>query len=71
MSDSQRKASRLRKSSSVTPPPKARVEDAEAQTRSWSARSDYLEGFLSAQPKPAEPSGRPAATCKKRSSMPH
>ena len=36
----------------VTPPPKARVEDARG---TFERKRDYLEGFLSQPPRPAEP----------------
>ncbi|MFM6931838.1 MAG: SUF system Fe-S cluster assembly protein [Novosphingobium sp.] len=45
---------------SVTPPPKARVEDAEAPTEKLVRKRDYLEGFLAEKPAgvdPAAPGG--------------
>jgi FeS assembly SUF system protein len=35
---------------SVTPPPKARVDDAEAPADKLERKKDYLEGFLAAKP---------------------
>ena len=45
---------------SVTPPPKARVEDAEAPAEKLVRKRDYLEGFLAEKPEgvdPAAPGG--------------
>src|SRR5690349_2182548 len=44
----------------VTPPPRARVEDAETARETFERKRDYLEGFLSKQPEAvgaAEPGG--------------
>ncbi|MCW1401387.1 SUF system Fe-S cluster assembly protein [Novosphingobium sp. MW5] len=45
---------------SVAPPPKARVEDAEAPAEKLERKRDYLEGFLAEKPEgvaPGEPGG--------------
>lgn len=45
---------------SVAPPPKARVEDAEAPADKLERKRDYLEGFLAEKPQgvsPGEPGG--------------
>lgn len=46
--------------SSTTPPPRARVDDAETPAETLARKKDYLEGFLAQQPEganPAEPGG--------------
>ncbi|HEX7858136.1 MAG TPA: SUF system Fe-S cluster assembly protein [Sphingobium sp.] len=43
---------------SVTPPPKARVEDAETQTDTLARKRDYLDGFLKEKPADVQ-SGEP------------
>lgn len=46
--------------SSATPPPRARVDDAETPAETLARKKDYLEGFLAQQPEganPAEPGG--------------
>jgi FeS assembly SUF system protein len=45
---------------SVTPPPRARVEDAASPRESFERKRDYLEGFLAQKPRtdaPGEPGG--------------
>jgi len=45
---------------SVAPPPRARVEDAEAPAEKLERKRDYLEGFLAEKPEgvaPGEPGG--------------
>lgn len=41
---------RIEEVTSVPPPPKARVEDAEAAPEKLERKKDYLEGFLAAKP---------------------
>lgn len=40
---------------SVSPPPRARVEDAETATEKLERKRDYLEGFLAKQPEEQSP----------------
>ena len=49
---------RIEEVESVTPPPKARVEDAEGARDTFERKKDYLEGFL-AQTPAVVPSGEP------------
>ena len=46
---------RIEEVESVSPPPKARVEDAETAPEKLERKRDYLEGFLAAKPVDADP----------------
>jgi FeS assembly SUF system protein len=50
---------RIEEVDSVAPPPRARVDDAPAESASakLERKRDYLTGFLAEQPKPADPHG--------------
>ena len=51
---------------SVAPPPRARVEDAEAPAQKLERKRDYLEGFLAQKPvapEPGEPGGDLQTAC--------
>ena len=49
----------------VAPPPKARVEDAEAPRETFERKRDYLAGFLAAEPEEA-PAGGPGGELQAR-----
>jgi FeS assembly SUF system protein len=48
---------RIEEVDSVTPPPKARVEDAESPAEKLERKKDYLEGFLAQKPAPVAAEG--------------
>jgi FeS assembly SUF system protein len=48
---------------SVSPPPRARVEDAEQPAEKLERKKDYLEGFLAQKPAAAEPAGDLVEAC--------
>jgi FeS assembly SUF system protein len=48
---------RIEEVDSVTPPPKARVEDAESPRETMERKKDYLEGFLAQKPAPVAAEG--------------
>lgn len=60
MSEEADKSFRVEEVDSVSPPPRARVEDLESSGEKLARKKDYLEGFLSKKPEtasPAEPGG--------------
>ena len=62
MSNEERKiVVKMEEVSSVPPPPKARVEDAESATDKLERKRDYLDGFLSQQPSGVE-AGEPGGS---------